>query len=138
MKTAVAAILATFAALGARAEEVHLKTLAAHWDDNGTNKFVLGTGDYSDSEWSWTKERVFDGLIDLAGATAWRWFEPGSVNSVNVDAWAGYGVTEPVLVTGIRFMPRHDEYATRVVGCRFEGARIRFLGCSHALYDSLD
>jgi len=44
------------------------------------------------------------------------------VHSENEDAWAGYGVTEPVVVTGIRFMPRHDEYATRVVGCRFEGA----------------
>ena len=124
MKTTAAAILATFAALGARAEEVHLKTLAAHWDDNGTNKFVLGTGDYSDNKWSWTKERVFDGEIDLdnGGQPDWRWFEPGSVHSENENAWAGYGVTEPVAVTGIRFMPRHDEYATRVIGCRFEGA----------------
>jgi len=124
MKTTVAAMLATFAALGARAEEVHLKTLVAHWDDNGTNKFVLGTGDYSDSTWSWTKERVFDGVIELdnGGTPNWRWFEPGWVNSENEDAWAGYGVTEPVIVTGIRFMPRHDEYATRVIGCRFEGA----------------
>lgn len=124
MKTTAAAILAIFAALGARAEEVHLKTLAAHWNDNGTNKFVLGTGDYSDNKWSWTKERVFDGEIDLdnGGQPDWRWFEPGSVHSENENAWAGYGVTEPVVVTGIRFMPRHDEYATRVVGCRFEGA----------------
>ena len=124
MKTTVAAILATFAALGARADEINLKSLAVNWDDSGMTKFVLGTGDYSDSTWSWTKERVFDGVIELdnGGTPDWRWFEPGWVNSENEDAWAGYGVTEPVAVTGIRFMPRHDEYATRVIGCRFEGA----------------
>jgi len=65
MKTTVAAILAALAALGAWAEEINLTTLAAHWDDNGTNRFVLGTGDYSDSTWSWTKERVFDGVVEL-------------------------------------------------------------------------
>ena len=124
MKTTVAAMIATFAVLGAQAEEVNLKTLASHWDDSGTTKFVLGTGDYSDSTWSWTKERVFDGVTELdnSGTPDWRWFEPSWVNSENKDAWAGYGVTEPIVVTGIRFMPRHDEYATRVVGCRFEGA----------------
>lgn len=124
MKTTVAAILATFAALGARADEINLKSLAVSWDDSGTTKFVLGTGDYSDSTWSWTKERVFDGVTELdnSGTPDWRWFEPSWVNSENKDAWAGYGVTEPIVVTGIRFMPRHDEYATRVVGCRFEGA----------------
>jgi len=39
------------------------------------NKFVPGTGDYSDSEWSWTKERVFDGVIELDndGTPYWRW-----------------------------------------------------------------
>ena len=124
MKTTVAAILATFAALGARADEINLKSLAVSWDDSGTTKFVLGMGDYSDNTWSWTKERVFDGVVELdnGGTPDWRWFEPGWVNSENEDAWAGYGVTEPVIVTGIRFMPRHDEYATRVIGCRFEGA----------------
>ena len=124
MNATVAAILATFAALGARTDEINLKSLAVNWDDSGTTKFVLGTGDYSDSKWSWTKERVFDGEIELdnGGTPDWRWFEPGSVHSENENAWAGYGVTEPVVVTGIRFMPRHDEYATRAIGCRFEGA----------------
>ena len=48
MKQVLLALCATAtlaAAIGARAEEVHLKTLAAHWDDNGTDKSVLGTGD---------------------------------------------------------------------------------------------
>ena len=49
MKQILLALCATAATLAAQAEDVHLKTLAAHWDDNGTNKFVLGTGDYSDS-----------------------------------------------------------------------------------------
>ena len=106
MKTTVAAILATFAALGARADEINLKSLAVNWDDSGTTKFVLGTGDYSDSIWNWTKERVFDGVIELdnGGTPDWRWFEPGWVNSENENAWAGYGVTEPVAtVTGTEY-----------------------------------
>ena len=31
--------------------------------------FVLGTGDYSDSTWSWTKERVFDVTNTVAATT---------------------------------------------------------------------
>lgn len=125
MKRVIAGAVAAYCAIAANAaEEVNLKTLAAYGVENEPSRFVLGTGDYSDSDWGWTKERVYDGIVELdnGGKTDWRWFEPGWVNSVNEDAWAGYGVTKPVAVTCIRFMPRHDEYASRAVGCRFQGA----------------
>lgn len=138
MKTPILTIAATLAGFIANAaESVELKTLAKHWqDDNAADRFVLGTGDYDASEWGWTKERVFDGVVELdnAGTAEYRWFEPGWVNSDNENAWAGYELAEAAVVSRIRFMPRHDEYASRVVGCRFEGANSADFSDSAVLY----
>ncbi len=131
MKTSILTIAATLAGFIANAAEcVELKTIAKHWqDDNAADRFVLGTGDYDASEWGWTKERVFDGVVKLD-----RWFEPGSAGSVVEGAWAGYELAEAAVVSRIRFMPRHDEYASRVEGCRFEGANSEDFSDAAVLY----
>ena len=43
--------------------DTNLKTLAVVTD----GKFVLGTGDYAGEEWTWTKERVYDGRPTRVG-----------------------------------------------------------------------
>ena len=105
--------------------DIDLKTLAVETD----GKFVLGTGNYSDDEWSWTKERIYDGVTELQneGKADYRWFEPGWVNGDTGDTacnWAGYQTQSPVVVTHISFLARNDEdeCAARARGCRFEGA----------------
>ena len=110
----------------------NLKTLAVVTD----GKFVLGTGDYSDSEWGWTKERVYDEVTELQNddKVEQRWFEPGWVSGDSKCNWAGYQTTEPVVVTHISFVTRHDEYAERARGCRFEGANTADFSDAVALY----
>ena len=100
--------------------DTNLKSLAVVSD----GKFVLGTGDYSDSEWEWTKERIYDGVTELQNGdeVVQRWFEPGSVHGDSECNWAGYQTQSPVVVTHISFITRHDNYAERARGCRFEGA----------------
>ena len=95
-KTIIAAI--AFAASCARAGTythttdgivgVNLKTYAVTTD----GKFVLGTGDYSNSEGDWTKERVYDEVTELQNGdeVVQRWFEPGSVHGDSECNWAGY------------------------------------------------
>ena len=111
---------------------VNLKTLAAVTD----GKSVLGTGDYSDSEWDLTKERIYDGVTELQDGenVKYRWFEPGWVNGDSKCNWAGYQTTEPVVVTHVSFITRHDEYASRARGCRFEGANAADFSDAVALY----
>ena len=139
-KTIIAAI--AFAASCARAGTythttdgivgVNLKTYAVKTD----GKFVLGTGDYSDSEWAWTKERVYDEVTELPNGenVDYRWFEPGSANGPTDRNWAGYQTTEPVVVTHVSFITRHDNYASRARGCRFEGANTADFSDAVALY----
>ena len=139
-KTIIAAI--AFAASCARAGTythttdgivgVNLKTYAVKTD----GKFVLGTGDYSDSEWDWTKERVYDEVTELQNGdeVVQRWFEPGSVNGDGNCNWAGYQTQSPVVVTHISFLTRHDDYASRARGCRFEGANTADFSDAVALY----
>ncbi len=111
---------------------VNLKTLAAETD----GKFVLGTGDYSDSEWEWTKERIYDGVTELQDGekVVYRWFEPGWVHGDSECNWAGYQTTEPVVVTHVSFITRNDEWAERARGCRFEGANTADFSDAVALY----
>ncbi len=129
MKQILTAAIASIAASYAWAVYTHttytgsdtnLKTLAVATD----GKFVLGTGDYSNGEWDWTKERVYDEVTELQNGdeVVQRWFEPGWVHGDSKCNWAGYQTTEPVVVTHVSFITRHDEYATRARGCRFEGA----------------
>lgn len=112
--------------------DTNLKTLAVVTDE----KFVLGTGDYAGEEWTWTKERVYDGFTAIKDGDniAQRWFEPGWVNGDSKRNWAGYQTTEPVVVTHISFVTRHDEYAERARGCRFEGANTADFSDAVALY----
>ena len=112
--------------------DANLKTLAVKTD----GKFVLGTGNYSDSEWDWTKERIYDGVTELQNGdeVVQRWFEPGSVNGANDCNWAGYQTQSPVVVTHISFITRHDEWAARARGCRFEGANTADFSDAVALY----
>ena len=100
--------------------DTNLKSLAVVSD----GKFVLGTGDYSDGEWDWTKERIYDGVTELQDGedVKYRWFEPGWVHGPADRNWAGYQTQSPVVVTHISFLTRHDEFAARARGCRFEGA----------------
>ena len=135
---AVAAIAASCASAGIythttyTGSDMNLKTLAVVTD----GKFVLGTGDYSDSEWAWTKERVYDGVTELQNGESvdYRWFEPGSVHGDSECNWAGYQTTEPVVVTHVSFITRHDDYASRARGCRFEGANKADFSDAVALY----
>ena len=108
--------------------DTNLKTIAVVAD----GKFVLGTGDYSNSEWDWTKERIYDGVTELQDGenVKYRWFEPGS-GDFN---WAGYQTQRPVVVTHISFLTRHDNYAERARGCRFEGANTADFSDAVALY----
>lgn len=112
--------------------DTNLKTLAVVTD----GKFVLGTGDYAGEEWTWTKERVYDGFTAIKDGDniAQRWFEPGWVNGDSKRNWAGYQTAEPVVVTHISFVTRHDEYAERARGCRFEGANTADFSDAVALY----
>ena len=112
--------------------DTNLKTLAVVTD----GKFVLGTGDYAGEEWTWTKERVYDGFTAIQDGdnVAQRWFEPGWVNGDSKCNWAGYQTTEPVVVTHVSFITRHDEYAERARGCRFEGANTADFSDAVALY----
>ena len=112
--------------------DANLKSLAVVSD----GKFVLGTGDYSDSEWEWTKERIYDGVTELqnGGEVVQRWFEPGSVHGDSECNWAGYQTQSPVVVTHISFLTRHDNYAERARGCRFEGANTADFSDAVALY----
>jgi len=112
--------------------DTNLKSLAVVSD----GKFVLGTGDYSDSEWEWTKERIYDGVTELqnGGEVVQRWFEPGSVHGDSECNWAGYQTQSPVVVTHISFLTRHDNYAERARGCRFEGANTADFSDAVALY----
>ena len=100
--------------------DTNLKSLAVVSD----GKFVLGTGDYSDGEWDWTKERIYDGVTELQDGedVKYRWFEPGWVHGPADRNWAGYQTQSPVVVTHISFLTRYDEFAARARGCRFEGA----------------
>ena len=111
---------------------VNLKTYAVKTD----GKFVLGTGDYAGEEWTWTKERVYDEVTELQNGdeVVQRWFEPGSVHGDSECNWAGYQTTEPVVVTHISFVTRHDDYASRARGCRFEGANKADFSDAVALY----
>ena len=115
--------------------DTNLKSLAVVSD----GKFVLGTGDYSDSEWGDTKERIYDGVTELQDGekVVYRWFEPGWVNGDTGDTacnWAGYQTQSPVVVTHISFITRHDNYAERARGCRFEGANTADFSDAVALY----
>ena len=112
--------------------DTNLKTLAVVTD----GKFVLGTGDYSDSEWEWTKERIYDEVTELQNGdeVVQRWFEPGSANGDSNCNWAGYQTQSPVVVTHISFLTRHDDYASRARGCRFEGANTADFSDAVALY----
>ena len=132
---------AAFACAAAQADYSHttytgsdtnLKTLTVETD----GKFVLGTGDYSNSEWDWTKERVYDGVTELQNGdeVVQRWFEPGWVHGPDDCNWAGYQTQSPVVVTHISFVTRHDEYAERARGCRFEGANTADFSDAVALY----
>ena len=111
---------------------VNLKTLAVLTD----GKFVLGTGDYSDSEWDSTKERIYDGFTELPNGENidYRWFEPGWVHGSADRNWAGYQTQSPVVVTHVSFITRHDGYASRARGCRFEGANEADFSDAVALY----
>ena len=134
----IAALAASWALAGTythttyTGSDTNLKSLAVVSD----GKFVLGTGDYSNSEWDWTKERVYDGFTELQNGESvdYRWFEPGSVHGDSKCNWAGYQTTEPVVVTHISFVTRHDEYAERARGCRFEGANKADFSDAVALY----
>jgi len=112
--------------------DTNLKTLAVATD----GKFVLGTGDCSDSEWDWTKERVYDGVTELQNSdeVVQRWFEPGWVNGANDCNWAGYQTESAVVVTHVSFITRHDDYASRARGCRFEGANTADFSDAVVLY----
>ena len=112
--------------------DTNLKTLAVETD----GRFVLGTGDYAGEEWTWTKERVYDGFTAIQGGDniAQRWFEPGWVNGDSKRNWAGYQTTEPVVVTHVSFITRHDNYAERARGCRFEGANTADFSDAVVLY----
>lgn len=112
--------------------DTNLKSLAVVSD----GKFVLGTGDYSDGEWNWTKERIYDEVTELQndGKADYRWFEPGAVNGDEKCNWAGYQTQSPVVVTHISFLTRHDNYASRARGCRFEGANKADFSDAVALY----
>ena len=112
--------------------DMNLKSLAVVSD----GKFVLGTGEYSNSEWDWTKERVYDEVTELQNGdeVVQRWFEPGWVNGDSKCNWAGYQTTEPVVVTHISFVTRHDNYASRARGCRFEGANTADFSDAVVLY----
>ena len=135
---AVAAIAAFCASAGIythttyTGSDMNLKTLAVVTD----GKFVLGTGDYSDSEWAWTKERVYDEVTELQNGenVDYRWFEPGWVNGDSKCNWAGYQTTESVVVTHVSFITRHDDYASRARGCRFEGANTADFSDAVTLY----
>ena len=112
--------------------DMNLKTLAVETD----GKFVLGTGDYAGEEWTWTKERVYDGFTAIQDGdnVAQRWFEPGWVHGPADRNWAGYQTQSPVVVTHVSFITRHDDYASRARGCRFEGANTADFSDAVALY----
>lgn len=133
--TALAAVCAwagTYTHTTYTGSDTNLKTLAVETD----GKFVLGTGDYAGEEWTWTKERVYDGFTAIQDGdnVAPRWFEPGWVNGDSKRNWAGYQTTEPIVVTHVSFITRHDEYASRARGCRFEGANTADFSDAVALY----
>lgn len=114
------ALAGTYTHMTYTGSDTNLKSLAVVSD----GKFVLGTGDYSDGEWDWTKERIYDGVTELQDGedVKYRWFEPGWVHGPADRNWAGYQTQSPVVVTHISFLTRHDEFAARARGCRFEGA----------------
>ena len=97
----IAALAASWALAGTythttyTGSDTNLKSLAVVSD----GKFVLGTGDSSDSEWDWTKERVYDGVTELQDGenVRYRWFEPGSVNGELSAAPATSTSTHPAL-----------------------------------------
>jgi hypothetical protein len=126
MKTTVAAILATFAALGARAYTVseNLKLYANTVTvDDKTYVDVLGSGDAKPGDqWGWSKDVVFDGYVHK---TSNAWFEPSNVGASSTGAWAGYRISAPKVVTRIRYYARNDgneSCAMRAIGLQFQGA----------------
>ena len=135
---AIAALAASCALAGTythttyTGSDTNLKTIAVVAD----GKFVLGTGDYSDSEWDSTKERIYDGFTELPNGENidYRWFEPGWVHGPADRNWAGYQTQSPVVVTHISFITRHDDYASRARGCRFEGANTADFSDAVVLY----
>lgn len=129
---AACALAGTYTHTTYTGSDTNLKSLAVVSD----GKFVLGTGDYSDGEWDWTKERIYDEVTELQndGKADYRWFEPGWVHGDEKCNWAGYQTQSPVVVTHISFVTRHDEYAERARGCRFEGANTADFSDAVALY----
>ena len=126
MKTTVAAILATFAALGARAYTVseNLKTYAETVTvEDGTYVNVFGSGEAKPgNQWEWSKDVVFDGYVHK---TSNAWFEPSSVGASSTGAWAGYRISSPKVVTRVRYYARNDgneSCARRAIGLQFQGA----------------
>jgi len=126
MKTTVAAILATFAALGARAYTVseNLKTYAYTVTvDDKTYVAVLGSGDAKPgNQWGWSKDVVFDGYVHK---TSNAWFEPSNVGASSTGAWAGYRISSAKVVTRVRYYARNDgneSCARRAIGLKFQGA----------------
>lgn len=126
MKTAVAAILATFAALGARAYTVseNLKEYADKVEVDGkTYVKVLGSGDSKPgNEWGWSKDVVYDGKVHASNNA---WFEPSSAGASSTGAWAGYHVSSGKVVTKVRYYARNDgneSCARRAIGLKFQGA----------------
>ena len=125
-KTTVAAMLATFAALGARAYTVseNLKTYADMVTvDDKTYVNVLGSGDAKPgNQWGWSKDVVFDGYVHK---TSNAWFEPSWAGASSTGAWAGYRISSAKVVTRVRYYARNDgdeRYARRAIGLKFQGA----------------
>lgn len=133
---AVSAALSAMCAFAA-ADAVELKTLAVHWDEDGADRFVLGTGSYGEHWWDNRKDAVYDGygtwLNDGGELVQQGYFEPAS-EFVDGVCWAGYQVSQAVTVKRIRFLTRMDWANNRPLQCRFEGANLPDFSDAVTLY----
>lgn len=83
--------------------------------DDGGNIVVLGTeGSYNDNA-ARTKAAVFDGDTST-------FFDPPSSVVSDTQCWAGFELTEPMVVTRIRYYGRADSNYARMYDCLFQGA----------------
>ena len=104
----VVAVLMTVAT--AVGEEVNLRTLAV--EDDAGNLVVLWD-EHTTGWWAGNQYTPFDGAIDVA-------IDP---KSVATPTWVGYELTEPCVITRVRFHGRlKGDGETRLCLCRVEGA----------------
>ena len=110
LKSGIFAVPVLMTVATAVGEEVNLRTLAV--EDDAGNLVVLWD-EHTTGWWAGNQYTPFDGAIDVA-------IDP---KSVATPTWVGYELTEPCVITRVRFHGRlKGDGETRLCLCRVEGA----------------